>query len=341
MEEEEYSFLEWKKKGVGRGHSKSGTRQRWTKRLYFEQDLLCKFAMNLKPKAFKARFAGYNAEEINWFFQQIKGCAIRPKETEVHCRNKLIMWLDKLHNCLSYHQIENKYQIGIATAKSHVDDILKAIIKSFHGTNVISLPTLEDRLQMVKVLKQKGVPMPDALFSVDGSHPRCTGRHRSERVSHKYRWLPCFNVMFLIERVFGTVVAFNLDPAAAKHDIKVLRESWFGSELDEIMDGWIILADKGYIGYKSKCVAPVLRLNMKERKCYSKKYWYEFNVARSDVERVFGDFFHNKFTQLGKWKGKSATTFTEFSANVICCIIFYNSVKMHFRQANWLLKQDK
>lgn len=319
----------------------TGRRARWKKRHYFEQDLLSKFATEMKPSKFRSRFAGYCPDEINWFFEKIKKAAIRPRETEVHCRNKLLLWIDKLHNCLSYNEMENKYQIGGATAKSHIDDIMKAIIKSFRGTNIISLPSLEQRLKMVQILKQKKAPMPDAIFSVDGSHTRCTGRDIQERVSHKYRWLPCFNVTFLVERVFGTVVAFNLDPAAIKHDLTILRESWFGHELDEVMDGWIILADKGYIGIKSKCVAPVLRMNMRERGSYSKKYWYKFNVARSDVERIFGDFFHNKFKQLGAWQGKSVTTFTEFSANVICCIILYNSVKMQFRQLDFLLKQQQ
>lgn len=341
MVECDYECIEWKVKGVGRGHSRTGQRMTWRKKSYFQLDLLTNFKEKLLPREFKARFAGYNPDEINWFFQKIKKAAIRPRETEVHCRNKLLLWLDKLHNCLTYHQLKEKYQIGIATAKSHVDDILKAIISSFRGTNVISLPTLEQRLQMVKILKQRKAPMPDALFSIDGSHTRCSGRDNPQRVSRKYRWLPCFNVMFMIERVFGTVVAFSIDPAATKHDIRVLRESWFGMELDEIMDGWIILADKGYIGFEGKCVAAVLRSNMRERTAYSREYWYKFNVARSDVERIFGDFFHNKFKQLGEWTGKSATTFTEFSANVICCIIFYNSVKMDFRQTNFLLKHCK
>ncbi len=87
--------------------------------------------------------------------------------------------------------------------------------------------------------------MSDALFSLDGSHTRCTGRNYTERLSFKYRWLPCFNVLFIIERVFGTVCAFNIDPAASKHDITVLKESWFYQNLNEIMDGWMILADKG------------------------------------------------------------------------------------------------
>lgn len=332
MTDDDYFLIEWKQRGVGRGHSKTGSRQKWTKRHYFEQDLLGLFASQMKLSTFKARFAGYRPEEVDWFFQRIKSRALRPRETEAHCCNKLLMWLDKLHNCLSYREIENKYQIGIATAKSHVDDILRSIITSFEGSDVISLPTLEQRIQMVKILKLKGALVPDALFSVDGCHPRCTGRKKSYRISHKYNFLPCFNVTFLIERVFGTIVAFTMDPKTTKHDIRVLRESWFGSQLDEVMDGWIVLADKGYIGFRSKCLAPVLRTNMKERQAYPKKYWYKLNVARSDVERTFADFFHNKFTQLGKWPGKSATTFIEFSANVICGIILYNSIKIHFRQ---------
>ena len=163
IRDDDYEDIEWKKRGVGRGHSKSGQRQRWRKNWFFEQDLFTKFKMDMKPVAFKARFAGYNPDEINWFFQKIKAVAIRPKETEVHCRNKLLLWIDKLHNCLQYHEISEKYKIGIATAKSHVDDILKAIIISFRGTKVISLPTLEQRLNMVKILKQKNAPMPDRI----------------------------------------------------------------------------------------------------------------------------------------------------------------------------------
>eukprot|EP01084_Bolivina_argentea_P139430 245281_1 len=121
--------------------------------------------------------------------------------------------------------------------------------------------------------------MPDAIFAVDGSHTRCTGRNISERRSHKYHWLPCFNVMFIIERALGTICAFNIDPAASKHDITVLRESWFYQNIDIIMDGWMILGDKGYLGAQkeTKCIAAVLRKNMEERNNYSRQYWYNFN----------------------------------------------------------------
>lgn len=93
----------------------------------------------------------------------------------------------------------------------------------------------------------------------------------------------------------------------------------FYQHLDEILDGWIILADKGHVGaYKElNCIAAVLKENQKERKLYSKEYWRKLNIARSDVERTFAGFFYNKSTQLGRWPGKSEATFVEFSANVI------------------------
>lgn len=341
--EDEYTFIEYKKKGVGSGHSKSGQRRKWTKNHFFEQDLLTKLKTSLDETSFKARFAGYNPEEICWFFEKIKARALRPKETEVHCRNKLLLWLDKLHNCLSYHEIKEKYKVGITTAKNHIDDILKAILSTFENENVVAFPDKQQRKKMVKILKLKGSPVPHALFAVDGSHTRCTGRHVKERISKKYNWLPCFNVTFIVERVLGTICAFNIDKAASKHDITTLRESWFYQHLNELMCGWVILADKGYIGVQKdgiNCIAAVLRKNMKARKKFSKEYWNQVNIARSDVERIFGDFFSNKFTQLGKWPGKSKKTFVDFSANSICCIILYNVIKKHFRQTKFLLHNN-
>ena len=251
--------------------------------------------------------------------------------------------MDKLHNCLTYQEIKEKYQIGITTAKSHIDDVLKAILSSFENENVVTFPSKQQREQMVKILKVKGVPVPDVLFAADGCHTRCTGRKIKERISKKYNWLPCFTVTFIMERVLGTICAFNVDQAATKHDIRVLRESWFYQNLNELMDGWIILADKGYVGVHKdgiNCIAAVLRDNMKARKKFSKQYWQSVNIARSDVERIFGDFFYNKFTQLGQWPGKSKKTFTDFSANVICAVILYNIIKKHFRATKFLLKSD-
>ena len=334
FDDENHSFIGYKKKGVGTGHSQTGRRAKWKKKMYFEQDLLNKFNRELKPSEFKARFAGYSADNIKWFFETISHNALRPKESFVHARNKLLLWLDKLHNSLSCKQMKEKYKIGETTALSHINDILKAIIKSYKNKNVVTFPTERQRKQMVNILKQRNAPMPDAIFTMDGSHTRCTGRHISERMSHKYKWLPCFNSLFIIERVFYTICAFNLDQSASKHDITVLRESWFYQHIETIMNGWIILADKGYIGAEkdTRCVAAVLKKNMEGRKHFSKKYWYHFNAARADSERVFADFYSNKFTQLSDWKGKSKETFIEWSLNVICGIIFYNVLKLETNQ---------
>jgi len=242
-----------------------------------------------------------------------------------------------MHNVLSYQQIRGKYHIGIATAKSHITDVLQAILKSFKNENVVRFPTAAQRIEMVKILKTKGAEMPDAWASMDGSHVKCSGRRFKERLSHKYKSTSaCFNVLFIVERVMGTICAFNIDASARKHDMTVLRESWFYKYLDEIMDGWVILADKGYIGVRKdgvNCIAAVLRRNMKGRKAFSDEFWHKMSVARSESERIFSHFFWNKFKQLRTWSGKSKDTFIEFGANLTCCVILYNSVKIEFQQS--------
>ena len=334
--DEEYEFCEYKSKGVGSGRSNNGQRRKWKKNYYFEQDLFILFQQTLDHQTFAATYAGYKPAEILWFFNKIKHNALRPKETEWHCRNKFLLWLDKMHNVLSYHQIRAKYYVGVATAKCHITDILQAILKSFKDENIVRFPNASQREKMVKILKARGVEMPDAWCSMDGSHVKCSGRRFKERLSHKYKnTSACFNVLFIVERVLGTICAFNIDASARKHDITVLRESWFYQYLDEIMDGWVILADKGYLGVRKdglKCIAAVLRKNMKGRNAFSDQFWHRLSVARSESERIFSHFFWNKFKQLCNWSGKSKNTFIEFGANLTCCVILYNSVKFEFQQ---------
>lgn len=243
--DDEDECIPYKLRGVGTGHSRTGHRRRWKKKFYFEEDLMAKFSSESTLSEFKARFAGYSPNQLNWFFDTFKKQLIRPRETEQHAKNKLLLWMDKLHNSLSGQEMRDKYQIGIKTAYSHVNDVLRAILKRYEDENVVRFPNIEERKQMVQILKTKGAPMPDAIFALDGSHARCTGRHIAERRSFKYRWLPCFNVLFVTDRVLNTVCAFSLDPRAAKHDITILREAWFYEHIDQILDGWVILADKG------------------------------------------------------------------------------------------------
>ena len=335
--DKDHEFHEYKKRGVGRGHSNAGQRRRWTKHWYFEQDLLNVFQKTMSPTKFTSTFAGYTPEQIIWFFNKIKMNAMRPNETECHCRNKLLVWLDKLHNELGYQQIPIKCPIGVSTAVSHNNNIVKEILKSFQKKNVIRFPDANQREKMVKILKAKGVEMPDAVASMDGSHVKCRGKSKKERLSYKSKsTVACCNVSFIVERVFHTICAFNNDANARKHDITVLRESWFYEYLDEIMDGWIILADKGYLGVRQdgvKCIAAILRRNMKGRKAFSKEFWHKMSVARSEVERTFSHFFWNKFRQLGNWPGIKENTFIEFGANLTCCVILYNSIKVQFEQS--------
>ena len=320
--------IDFKKRGVGRGHTRDGKKKTWCKKHYFERDLLSLKLLELGETEFCKKYAGLSVEDVNYFWNKIKQNCVRPKETEVHARNKLLLWLDKLHNSLSWKQIKNLYKIGTATAVGYVDDVLNGVILSYKNTNIITFPTAQQRSRLVHLNKQRNAKLPHCLFTLDGKHSLCTGRNRRERRSFKYKWLPCFNVLFVIERVFGTVCAFNLDSAASKHDLTILRESTFFQHIDEVMDGWIIMADKGYVGVESDNVAAAMKKNDKRRRHYSKDFWKMFNAARADSERVFAHFFYNKFIQLSHWPGKGDKSFTDWAMNVTCCIILYNALKL-------------
>jgi hypothetical protein len=83
------------------------------------------------------------------------------------------------------------------------------------------------------------------------------------RVSTDYSWL----------RTFGTICACNLDEAATKHDITILRESAWFQNLDELMQGSIIMAHEGYIGSGCANVAPCLKRNDPHRLNYTTTFW--------------------------------------------------------------------
>ena len=112
--------IEFRLKGVGKGHSRTGVRKKWTKQYYFEQDLLAKFKLELGDLEFSRKFCGYSADEKNFLWDKIKCNATKPKETNVHARNKLLLWLDKLHNNLKWKEIKLQYKIGTVTAMNYI-----------------------------------------------------------------------------------------------------------------------------------------------------------------------------------------------------------------------------
>lgn len=321
-------LIAFKTTGVGRGHTKDGSTKTWRKGSHFEEDLVNFYVQKLGIKGFKSKFAGLNPTEIIEFWIKIKMVSVRPRETEYHARNKLLMWLDKLHNNLSWNQVREQYEIGASTAIGYADDVMDGILSSFQDTDIITFPNTEERYKLMQINERRGALMPHALFTMDGKHALCTGRTRSERLSHKYKWLPAFNALFIIERVFGTVCAFNLDGAATKHDVTIFKESSFYQQMEEVLDGWTIMADRGYEGIDDNNIAASMKTPDERRQFYSKEFWKIFNTARGDSERVFAHFFYNTFHQLSRWPGKGDNSFVDWAKNVTCCIVIYNWLKL-------------
>ncbi len=308
---------------VGYGKTKTGLpRKSWRKNFYFESDLFPEKSMNDKV-------CGYTCMQIDEFFDKIKMKLIKPKETETHARNKLIMWLDRMHNKLGWNQIKREYRISTTSAIKFANHVLNAIVQSFAGTNIVCFPNQQEREIIVDILKKKKAAMPWIVFSFDGKHAGCDGMKFFERMSYKYHFHPCFNLLFIIERGFNTICAFNLDAAATKHDTKMLYESSFYYHLYEILNGWICVADKGYVN--EQLIAAGLKRNDKRKKFFSKTFWKNFNTARNDSEHVFAYFFVNKFGLLANWKGKAHDTWCDWALNVTCAIIIYNYFKKQGR----------
>ena len=178
---------------------------RHRKRFLFEADLVQKFSLELGDEKFANKFGGCRRQDLREIWDKIKDEVIRSKETNTHARNKLLMWLDKLHNDLSWNQVSSKYQIGVATAVQYVQDLLQGMLRSYQDSNVISFPNSRQRSQMVQLNKELGKRMPNVLYTMDGFHARCKGAHIFKRVSKKYHWKPCFNALFVVDRTFGTV----------------------------------------------------------------------------------------------------------------------------------------
>ena len=105
---------------------------------------------------------------------------------------------------------------------------------------------------------KKGALMPNGSLTMDHKHAFCTGCNKKERRSINGKWLPCFNVKFIIERLRGTVCALNLDKVARRHDITVLRESEFFRIVDATISGWI-LDDKGCAGNENSHIAAFMK----------------------------------------------------------------------------------
>ena len=65
---EDFSFIDYKLAGVGKGKTKSGRKKTWKKNSYFDLDLLKIFQLQLTEKQFKKRFAGFSSNDLEWFF---------------------------------------------------------------------------------------------------------------------------------------------------------------------------------------------------------------------------------------------------------------------------------
>ena len=161
-----HSVLNYKLRGVGKGATKDGKKKTWKKKFHFEQDLLSLSIKELGLKQCQQKFAGLSVAEINQFWEFIKDDCTRPKETVVHAKNKLLLWLDKLHNSLSWADVKSHYKIGVATAVSYTHDTMNGILSSFQNENIINFPSEEQSMLCAQAEMEGNVE----VSNINGCH---------------------------------------------------------------------------------------------------------------------------------------------------------------------------
>ncbi len=115
--------IDYVKRGVGMGHTVSGVKKTWKKKYFFDQDLFTRDLRHLGEADFKSKYA-YSADDVNYIWDKIKLFSLTPTENEIHGRNKLLLWLDTLHNELKLKQIKRDYKIGTKTADNYINQSL-------------------------------------------------------------------------------------------------------------------------------------------------------------------------------------------------------------------------
>eukprot|EP01083_Nonionella_stella_P178198 628864_1 len=147
------------------------------------------------------------------FLIQIWSGFIKPRETYIFCRNKLMLFLNylKTKNKPSAPDMQDHWQLFDSTIRSHINDVIDAITRSYNDTDIISVPDRDDQKLLSWTLQMDpSKKFSIILFALDGSHKKCRGRNDTLLLSWKYSRMPCFNIMYVVDRVTEQIVVFDI-----------------------------------------------------------------------------------------------------------------------------------
>jgi len=277
-------------------------------------------------KSWNQRYGSYQPRDILRFYQQIKYGFNKPKDTRIKKMNKLLMWINFLHTKSTLSEFSKKWCIKEQTVKNYILDVMMAILISYRNdANIIGVPNHDQQHIMSQILRNTNQDMNNCLLYLDGTHKLCVGRQDKNKRSWKYHWRPAWSHLFVVDRVFGIIVAANVGNPACKHDLTVLRESEFGINFDSLLnDLYFCLGDNAYYNFTKNGFAAMPKKTSINYQLLDSKFMYKHKRCRVTVEHLFAKFFINQNTRLNGWTFKGPNALKLLNSNLICAIILWN-----------------
>eukprot|EP01083_Nonionella_stella_P129273 392171_1 len=163
--------------------------------MWFTRTDVLRFESNrLNINEFKRKYCGYTSDDVAFFFDTICDRFHKPRATYLHSRNKFLLWLDFLKNPLAPSHPDKRtiWHIGNETQYEFIREVTNAILETYHGTDIISMPGIASQETMrYSIQLHPNKYFSSILFALDGSHKRCKGRNDKILLSWKYSRLPC------------------------------------------------------------------------------------------------------------------------------------------------------
>ena len=236
-----------------------------------------------------------------------------------------------MHSNCKLHDLAKIWRIKCRSlVKDYVTDVITAILLSYQGDEgIISVPNHETQNIMSNVLKITNHKLYDSIFYLDGTHKLCLGRNDANKRSWKHHWKAAWSHLFVIERIFGIIIAANVGNPSKKHDLKILRESNFGINFKNLLSELHnCLGDSAYVNFVEKSFAPMPKKSSIIYSLLDRKFRYEHKAVRVEIEHFFGNFFINQFYRLNFWTIKCKASLQILNCCLICSIIFWNQCKI-------------
>ena len=220
------------------------------------------------------------------------------------------------------------YSVSEATARRYCDHVVDAIHSRFEGSSLVDFPSDRAKLAMVREQVTARLPLPGALFYLDGTKRRVRGSNHEVLQDRGHKWRAAVNLVIVFNRYDMSICCFNRVAAAGRTHDKILYDELFDGHPERLhhLRNFPALADKGFVGAHSAHVATHLRNNMEVKRTFTKSFWNAFGSVRAGVENRLADFFHRQFRQLSLWEGTGSTALEDFDDNMFAGACLWNFI---------------